>query len=64
MQTRNLDSTPELLAPAGNWDCARAAAGAIYFGLPLFNARPRADISSTRISVDRVSNIISKQGVF
>ncbi|MBP7948243.1 MAG: U32 family peptidase [Verrucomicrobiales bacterium] len=37
----------ELLAPAGNWDCARAAvangADAIYFGLPRFNARLRAD---------------------
>jgi putative protease len=40
-------STHELLAPAGNWDCARAAvaagADAIYFGLPRFNARLRAD---------------------
>ncbi len=39
--------TPELLSPAGNWDCARAAvaagADAIYFGLPKFNARLRAD---------------------
>ena len=38
---------PELLSPAGNWDCARAAvangADAIYFGLPRFNARMRAD---------------------
>lgn len=38
---------PELLAPAGNWDCARAAvangADAIYFGLDRFNARMRAD---------------------
>jgi len=37
----------ELLAPAGNWECARAAvangADAIYFGLPRFNARLRAD---------------------
>ncbi len=37
----------ELLSPAGNWDCARAAvaagADAIYFGLPRFNARLRAD---------------------
>ncbi|MCF7676288.1 MAG: U32 family peptidase, partial [Akkermansiaceae bacterium] len=41
------DLTPELLAPAGNWDCARAAvaagADAIYFGLSRFNARLRAD---------------------
>ncbi len=39
--------TFELLAPAGNWDCARAAvengADAIYFGLETgFNARARA----------------------
>ncbi len=38
---------PELLAPAGNWDCVRAAlangADAIYFGLEQFNARMRAD---------------------
>ena len=37
----------ELLAPAGNWECARAAvangADAIYFGMPRFNARIRAD---------------------
>ncbi len=37
----------ELLAPAGNWECARAAvangADAIFFGLPAFNARMRAD---------------------
>jgi U32 family peptidase len=37
----------ELLAPAGNWECARAAvangADAIFFGLPRFNARLRAD---------------------
>jgi U32 family peptidase len=38
---------PKLLAPAGNWECARAAmengADAIYFGLEQFNARLRAD---------------------
>ena len=42
-----MTSTPELLAPAGNWDCVRAAiangADAVYFGLPRFNARMRAD---------------------
>ncbi|MBK8093485.1 MAG: U32 family peptidase [Verrucomicrobiaceae bacterium] len=40
-------SKPELLSPAGNWECARAAvangADAIYFGMPRFNARLRAD---------------------
>ena len=42
-----IDRQPELLSPAGNWDCARAAvangADAIFFGLPRFNARLRAD---------------------
>ena len=47
--------TPELLAPAGNWDCVRAAvangADAVYFGLPRFNARMRADnFSETDLS--------------
>ncbi len=42
-----MSQSPELLAPAGNWDCVRAAvangADAVYFGLPRFNARMRAD---------------------
>lgn len=42
-----MNKKPEVLAPAGNWDCVRAAvangADAIYFGLDLFNARMRAD---------------------
>ncbi len=37
----------ELLSPAGDWDCLRAAvasgADAVYFGLPRFNARMRAE---------------------
>lgn len=37
---------PELLSPAGDWECCRAAiengADAIYFGLERFNARMRA----------------------
>ena len=37
---------PELLAPAGDWECVRAAvengADAVYFGLDRFNARMRA----------------------
>jgi len=41
------NALPELLAPAGNWECVRAAvangADAVYFGLPRFNARMRAD---------------------
>ena len=43
----NSSTRPELLAPAGDWDCVRAAvengANAIYFGLDCgFNARARA----------------------
>jgi len=38
---------PELLAPAGDWGCLKAAvtagADAVYFGLPAFNARLRAE---------------------
>jgi len=42
-----LRAAPELLAPAGDWDCVRAAiengADAVYFGLDVgFNARARA----------------------
>src|SRR3954453_16343102 len=37
---------PELLSPAGDWECAKAAvengADAIYFGLEKFNVRMRA----------------------
>jgi putative protease len=42
----NLRQKPELLAPAGDWECAGAAAAngadAVYFGMPAFNARMRA----------------------
>jgi len=47
MTTERSIQRPELLAPAGNWDCVRAAvvagADAVYFGLPVLNARMRAD---------------------
>lgn len=51
---------PELLAPAGDWDCARAAvengADAIYFGLDTgFNARARA----TNISLDSLDELMA-----
>jgi len=43
---RSVPVRPELLSPAGDWECARAAvengADAIYFGLERFNARMRA----------------------
>jgi U32 family peptidase len=42
-----MNRRPELLSPAGNWECLRAAvangANAVYFGLERFNARMRAD---------------------
>src|ERR1700726_763573 len=42
-----MNRRPELLSPAGNWECLRVAlangANAIYFGLERFNARMRAD---------------------
>ncbi|MBD2459771.1 U32 family peptidase [Oscillatoria sp. FACHB-1407] len=47
----SIHSLPELLAPAGNWECAKAAvengADAIYFGLDRFNARMRAQNFTT-----------------
>lgn len=47
LQCNKAMTTPELLAPAGNWECATAAiengADAIYFGLDRFNARMRAE---------------------
>jgi U32 family peptidase len=43
---KEINLSPELLAPAGDWDALRAAvangADAVYFGLPAFNARHRA----------------------
>ena len=45
--TKSTMKIPELLAPAGNWECVKAAvengADAIYFGLEKFNARMRAE---------------------
>jgi putative protease len=47
MATDSRGVAVELLAPAGDWDCLRAAvangADAVYFGMPRFNARMRAD---------------------
>jgi U32 family peptidase len=47
ISTPGITHSPLLLAPAGNWECAKAAvengADAIYFGLERFNARMRAE---------------------
>jgi putative protease len=58
--------TPELLAPGGNWDCVRAAvangADAVYFGLPRFNARMRAD-NFTEEDLPKVVEFCHQRGV-
>jgi U32 family peptidase len=60
------DPCPELLSPAGNWDCARAAvaagADAIYFGLPQFNARLRAD-NFTNGDLPELMDYLHRHGV-
>lgn len=60
------DLTPELLSPAGNWDCARAAvaagADAIYFGMPKFNARLRAD-NFTEADLPELMAFLHQHGV-
>ncbi|HZM05128.1 MAG TPA: U32 family peptidase, partial [Candidatus Saccharimonadales bacterium] len=57
---------PELLAPAGNWECAKAAvengADAIYFGLERFNARMRAD-NFTQADLPRLMEFLHRRGV-
>ncbi len=57
---------PELLAPAGDWDCARAAvengADAIYFGLEKFNARMRAH-NFTEAALPRLMEFLHRRGV-
>lgn len=57
---------PELLAPAGNWECAKAAvengADAIYFGLERFNARMRAD-NFTIADLPELMTFLHRRGV-
>ncbi|HAX80499.1 MAG TPA: peptidase U32, partial [Cyanobacteria bacterium UBA11372] len=57
---------PELLAPAGNWDCAKAAvengADAIYFGLERFNARMRSQ-NFTESDLPRLMDFLHRRGV-
>ena len=57
---------PELLAPAGDWDCARAAvengADAIYFGLERFNARMRAQ-NFTDADLPKLMEFLHRRGV-
>ncbi len=57
---------PELLAPAGDWECARAAvengADAIYFGLERFNARMRAK-NFTQADLPGLMEFLHRRGV-
>jgi putative protease len=57
---------PELLAPAGDWACAKAAvengADAIYFGLEKFNARMRAH-NFTEADLPKLMDFLHRRGV-
>ena len=57
---------PELLAPAGDWECAKAAvengADAIYFGLERFNARMRAQ-NFTEADLSKLMEFLHRRGV-
>ena len=57
---------PELLAPAGDWECAKAAvengADAIYFGLEKFNARMRAH-NFTEADLPKLMEFLHSRGV-
>jgi putative protease len=59
-------SLPELLAPAGDWECAKAAvengADAIYFGLDKFNARMRAH-NFTEADLPKLMAFLHRRGV-
>src|SRR5450432_152645 len=62
----NAARLPELLAPAGDWDCAKAAvengADAIYFGLEKFNARMRAH-NFTEADLPGLMEFLHRRGV-
>jgi len=64
--SRATATKPELLAPAGDWECARAAvangADAVYFGLPAFNARMRAT-NFTAEDLPRLMDFLHEHGV-
>lgn len=57
---------PELLAPAGDWECVRAAvengADAVYFGLERFNARMRAK-NFTQADLPELMKFLHQRGV-
>jgi len=65
-QSATVLSRPELLAPAGDWECAKAAvengADAIYFGLDRFNARMRAH-NFTEADLPALMEFLHRRGV-
>lgn len=64
--TTQLRLTPELLAPAGDWDALRSAcangANAVYFGLDRFNARHRAT-NFTEAELPKVMDFLHQRNV-
>lgn len=62
----DVSEKPELLAPAGGWECAKAAvengADAIYFGVGRFNARARADNFVTD-DLPKLMRLLHRRGV-
>jgi putative protease len=63
---QSVRAKPELLAPAGDWECVRAAvangADAVYFGMPAFNARMRA-ANFTAEDLPRLMTFLHEHGV-
>src|SRR5690606_23739889 len=57
---------PELLSPAGDWECVRAAvengADAVYFGLERFNARMRTK-NFTQADLPALMQFLHRRGV-
>jgi U32 family peptidase len=58
--------TPELVAPAGDWDCIKAAvengADGVYFGLERHNARMRA-ANFTEAELPKLMTFLHRRGV-
>src|ERR1700743_2051264 len=65
-EAMRVPARPELLAPAGDWECAKAAvengADAIYFGLERFNARMRAH-NFTEADLPKLMEFLHRRGV-
>ena len=59
-------TAPEILSPAGDWECVKAAvengADAVYFGVDAFNARMRAK-NFTRADLPELMRFLHRRGV-